>query len=84
MNYRWVVRLLWRDELVGMLRSRGDKATALKKLKYWQVANRCLEIFTPEELTAAVTSQLRLRKGPAPEAVEDLYVYEVTDNSVWD
>jgi hypothetical protein len=65
-----------------MLRSRGDKATALKKLKYWQVANRCLEIFTPEELTAAVTSQLRLRKGPAPEA--DAAAYEENDYSTWD
>lgn len=86
MNYRWVVRLLWRDELTGLLRSRGDRAMALKKLKYWQVANRCLEVFTPEELTAAVTHHLRLRKG-APEPADDEVdgdAYEETDHSTWD
>jgi hypothetical protein len=83
-NYRWVVRLLWRDELAALLRERGE-AKGLKQLKYWQVANRCLEVFTPEELTAAVTSQLRARKGPAAEVDEASYVvYEDNDYSTWD
>jgi hypothetical protein len=85
-NYRWVARLLWRDELSALLRERGE-AKGLKQLKYWQVANRCLEVFTPEELTAGVTRLLRVRKGTVaelPEPVEYAYDYEETDASTWD
>jgi hypothetical protein len=82
-NYRWVVRLLWRDELTAMLKAHGVRGYS--KLKYWQVANRCLEVFTPEELTEGVTRLLRVRKGTGvepPEPVE--YEYEETDASTWD
>jgi hypothetical protein len=80
-NYRWVARLLWRDELCGLLKARGE-GKGLKQLKYWQVANKCLEVFTPEELTEAVTRLLRLRKGAAVEPPEA--AYEENDASTWD
>ena len=83
-NYRWVARLLWRDELCAILKAHGHGA-GLRKLKYWQVANRCLEVFTPEELTALVTAQLRVRKGAEPEAPDEPDEdYEPTDYSTWD
>lgn len=62
-NYRWVVRLLWRDELTASLKAHGVRGYS--KLKYWEVANRMLETFSPEKLTAVVTETLRLRKGEA-------------------
>lgn len=71
-NYRWVVRLLWRDELRDLLKAAGQ-ARGLSKLKYWQVANRMLEVFTPEELTAQVCRQLAERTvwNRRPDADED-------------
>lgn len=86
-NYRWVVRLLWRDELTACLKAKGIRGYS--KLKYWQVANRMLEVFTPEELTALVTQALRERKGlPLPPCREDEPAedepWEMTDNSYWD
>lgn len=77
-NYRWVVRLLWRGELLDCLQAAGVRGCS--KLKYWEVANRMLEVFTPEELTARVALVLRARKtgeivmpvpmpAPAPSAL---------------
>jgi hypothetical protein len=60
-NYRWVARLLWRDELTACLKARGVRG--FSKLKYWQVANLVLETLAPEELVAHVAAVLRERKG---------------------
>lgn len=98
-NYRWVVRLLWRDELTTCLKDQGVRGYS--KLKYWQVANLMLDSFTPEELTDRVTRGLRERKGQLPppgEEEDDTDVedadepvgydrhdtWESTDNSYWD
>lgn len=99
-NYRWIVRLLWRDELTALLKANGIRGYS--KLKYWEVANAVLAAFTPEEMTAHVTRVLRARKGgimevdglpdllePA-EGVLDIphdhaeYGWTDTDNSYWD
>ncbi|MDB5100923.1 MAG: hypothetical protein JWM80_5344 [Cyanobacteria bacterium RYN_339] len=75
-NYRWVVRLLWRDELHACLRAVG--ARGYSKLKYWEVANMMLKTFTPEELTVLVARILRDRKG------QECTDWSATDNSTWD
>jgi hypothetical protein len=75
-NYRWVVRLLWRDELHACLRAVG--ARGYSKLKYWEVANMMLATFTPEELTVLVARLLRERKG------EERTDWSATDNSTWE
>jgi len=64
-NYRWIVRLLWRAELSDVLKSHGHGRGA-SKLRYYAVANRLLEVFTPEELTALVCRKLREREAWAP------------------
>lgn len=75
-NYRWVVRLLWRDELHACLRTVG--VGGYSKLRYWEVANLMLKTFTPEELTVLVARILRDRKG------EECTDWSATDNSVWE
>lgn len=69
-NYRWVVRLLWRDELTTLLRDAGVRGYS--KLKYWEVANMMLKSFTPAELTAQVTGVLHRRKGGYEVPDEDM------------
>jgi hypothetical protein len=64
-NYRWVVRLLWRDELTQALKAKGDRGWS--KLRYHQVATRMLAVFAPEELVAIAAAALRTRKGGAPD-----------------
>jgi hypothetical protein len=86
-NYRWVVRLLWRDELTACLKARGVRGYS--KLKYWEVANAMLATFTPDELTAHVTQVLRERKGEPVEPFEAHDMHDedgwiATDNSYWD
>jgi hypothetical protein len=75
-NYRWVVRLLWRDELHACLRAVGAKGYS--KLTYAGVATMMLKTFSPEELTALVVGTLRNRKG------EEQTDWSATDNSSWD
>jgi hypothetical protein len=98
-NYRWVVRLLWRDELTACLKAAGVRGYS--KLKYWEVANQMLATFTSDELTALVTRALRDRKAGAeapdedePSSFEaptfqepvlsDYPDWEETDHSAWD
>lgn len=64
-NYRWIVRLLWRKELSELLKAHGHGRGAYK-LKYYAVANRMLEVFTPEAMTAMVCEKLREREAWAP------------------
>lgn len=63
-NYRWVVRLLWRDEIAACLRAGGVRGYA--KLKYWAIADLMLNSYTPAQLAAQVATVLRLRKGGTP------------------
>lgn len=63
-NYRWVVRLLWREELAACLRA--ARVRGYSTLRYHQVANLMLEAFTPEELTQRVAAALRRRKAGLP------------------
>jgi hypothetical protein len=85
-NYRWVVRLLWRDELVACLKERGVKGYS--KLKYWQIANVMLAVFQPIELDALVARALRDRKGSLQPLELGAYTgqtdFETTDYSTWD
>lgn len=81
-NYRWVVRLLWRDELTAILKANGVRGYS--KLKYWEVANQMLASFSPAELTAEVTRVLRDRKGQWLAVEPDDYAWEQTDYSSWD
>lgn len=63
-NYRWVVRLLWREELAACLRA--ARVRGYSTLRYHQVANLMLDAFTPEQLTERVVAALRTRKGGMP------------------
>ena len=64
-NHRWVARLLWRDEIAACLRAAGVRGYA--RLRYAEIANRMLEVFTPDELRVRVAAALRIRKaGLAP------------------
>jgi hypothetical protein len=82
-NYRWVVRLLWRDELTACLKARGVRGYS--KLKYWQVANEMLAVFEPCELNVLVAQALRGRKGQLQSMeVDERAEWETTDFSTWD
>lgn len=59
-NQRWLVRLLWRDELVEVLRTWGHRGWS--KLKYWEIADKVLGAFEPAELVGIVATTLRCRE----------------------
>lgn len=65
-NLRWLVRLLWRDELIEVLRTWGHRGWS--KLKYWEIADKVLGAFEPAELVGIVSTTLRCREDLAERA----------------